>query len=97
MCPDCSGSLVDAPALRQSVGHESLEWIWARIDRGEPADIDCPACGTAMLAAKVDGVVLDGCPSHDIVWFDGDEIKRFRAGLEPAETNRMVNLLDGLA
>lgn len=96
MCTDCSGSLSDAASLRQAVGPETLDRIWHRIDRGEPADIECPACGTAMLAAKVDGVVLDGCPSHDIVWFDGSELKRFRSGLHTPETSRLVKFVDGL-
>ncbi|HEX6286057.1 MAG TPA: hypothetical protein VFZ80_01100, partial [Acidimicrobiia bacterium] len=44
---------------------------WRRLDTGDSAGIDCPVCGGVMKAPHVDGVMLDGCPVHDVVWFAG--------------------------
>ena len=88
--------LADNAALRQSIGWDDVQKIWRRLDTGDPAGIGCPMCGRVMRARDVDGVMLDGCPDHDVIWFDGAEITRFRTGLQPAETNRMIRFLDGL-
>lgn len=44
-------------------------------------DVSCPACHRPMVEAKVDGVVIDACPTDGLLWFDSDELDPFRPGL----------------
>ena len=85
-CQDCSGIWFDQDELRRAKdsAEPDANWldfeVWKNIERvsGAAASIDCPACGSQLIALTyADTVVeIDHCPKCEGTWLDKAEFKK---------------------
>ena len=45
--------------------------------------MNCPACDGEFRERKIAGIALDECGSCNGIWFDGDELEKYRSALAP--------------
>ncbi len=76
-CPSCGGVAVTLPALRESIGAESIAALTAAARAGERTGCACPGCGGDMSLLKVgagkDKIEVDVCGRCLSVWCDKGE------------------------
>lgn len=78
-CPSCGGVAVTLPALRESIGAESIAALTAAARTAERTGCACPGCGGDMSLLKVgagkDKIEVDVCGRCLSVWCDKGEFE----------------------
>jgi Zn-finger nucleic acid-binding protein len=88
-CRTCNGVLVGAEQLVVEIGPHADAVLDGEPDAARPAIHPCPGCAFPMTPYTIAGsspapIELDRCVGDRLVWFDGGEIGKVRAGI-PAE------------
>jgi len=86
-CRTCNGVLVGAEQLVVEIGPQAEAVLDHEADPARSAIHPCPGCSFPMTPYTIAGnppVELDRCVGDRMVWFDGGEIGKIRAGI-PAE------------
>ncbi len=86
-CRTCNGVLVGGEQLVVEIGPQATAVLDSEADPSRPAIHPCPGCAFPMTPYTVAGtppVELDRCVGDGLVWFDGGEIGKVRAGI-PAD------------
>lgn len=80
-CRTCNGVLVGGEQLIVEIGPHAQAVMEGEGDTTRPAIHPCPACAFPMTPYTIAPVELDRCIADRVVWFDGGEIGKVRAGI----------------
>lgn len=81
-CGRCDGASLGLSVLRHMARKRSVDALWIEV-RGAPVrgGAACPSCANPMRTVELDAgaapLVLDGCASCQLIWFDAGEVVRF--------------------
>jgi Zn-finger nucleic acid-binding protein len=85
MCAQCKGTLMPRRTFAETVVGRRHAAV-TRTTTPSPTDrrelerrVPCPSCGGAMLTDWYYGpgnIVIDSCPTCDLVWLDAGELQR---------------------
>jgi Zn-finger nucleic acid-binding protein len=100
-CRTCNGVLVGAEQLVVEIGPQAEAVLDGEADPARAAIHPCPGCSFPMTPYTITSagqpVELDRCVGDRLVWFDGGEIGKVRAGIpveddSPLFTNALAFL-----
>jgi uncharacterized protein len=91
-CPACSGVWFDAGEIEVLLGGERpVEELLGAPPEGErQPDRRCPRCPRLLAKVSLGSTVLDGCPAHHGIWFDGGELFALGARAQTDEARAVV-------
>jgi Zn-finger nucleic acid-binding protein len=77
-CLSCRGASIGLVVLKRLAPPERVATIWKSVWGAEKPDgVACPSCSSHMRKLDLDGLALQGCRSCLLVWFEGEELRKF--------------------
>jgi Zn-finger nucleic acid-binding protein len=77
-CGTCRSASIGLAVLRRLAPADRVTSLWNGAWTSAGAEGDgCPSCTTRMRKLDFDGLALDACRSCMLVWFHGEELRRF--------------------